>query len=165
LEYIGARGPGEWSSEALSRDIGPLISESIEQAMKEKISELEAKSIAQENKPKETIQAASQGDEDDDKAGNTPPLSFGGMAKDTTFMQPSDSQIETHRYTSLLFEYGSRQGIVPTYSKTQISSYPMCWMCEAQFGDHSAKATAGSFKEARHQASYLIYSQLGLSIT
>jgi len=162
LEHIGGN-PGEWSLEALSDEIGPLVVESIQIPKTQTLAELNAKSIARSKKPKDAIPIVIQRSDDDEKSEDSRPSSS-AMAMNPTSVQHSNKPIEYNVYTARLHEHGNIKGIVPIYQKTPVSSLPQRWKCEVKFGDESAEAEAGSSKEARHIASYRICVKLGLPI-
>jgi hypothetical protein len=181
LEYIDSAWTDDQKLESLSTELTALVSQSIERSRKEKIAELEANELpsiqGSDNQPEES--------EDLSSGVPVPPSTGKGttmprevverdlnhsmatsilVGNNTELVHKAESDLELHRYTSLIWEHYSKiGGSVPEFKDEQLCLFPARWRCTATFAGSSASGEGRSTKMAKHVASRQLYNKLGIS--
>lgn len=145
----------------------PLVKEAMEKARAEKLPELDAKAITADRLNQIQTEANGQNGKSPLHMamsladGESKPVNNGSGDE---FQDESSNQLDKHRYTSRLYEIGAQTGVIPTFQKIQVSTFPSAWKSRLCFGEHVEEATAGSIKVARHEASYRLCTRIGIKV-
>jgi hypothetical protein len=176
LEYIEFAWKDEQTLHTLCAELTSLVSQSIERARKEKIPELEAKELPR-------IQGSLCRSEDPISivvvplsTGHEATVSHEMIESDSTHSSASSSivsgnadptrrtrsNLEPHRYTSLLWEHAAKIGSVPRFKKEQLSLFPSRWTYTVTFAGLSENGEGRNAKMAMHEACRQLYYKLDI---
>jgi hypothetical protein len=179
LQYIDDNWKDDQTLDYISTQLTPLISQSIERTLKEKIPELDGcelpktqGSVSQSGQfassvispqstnigtplPAETIEAGSESDlirssiTTDTPNGRTAPI------------KRKNPDSASHQYTSKLWEHASLTGLnLPEFQQEQLATFPSRWACTVSFAGLSERGEGRSAKLAKHEASRQLYLKI-----